>query len=243
MASHPVLYRLEGVQQRYGARTVLDLPVFEVGRGEAVAVIGPSGSGKSTLLRLLQFLEMPTTGRIEFEGVPLQGPAPLATRRRVATVFQRPVLLDRSVRDNVAYGLRLRGRRASDDGTVDNLLAALALTPLAKAPARALSGGEVQRVALARALAYEPDVLLLDEPTANLDPRNVKLVEDLVRSRASAGVTVVLATHQIFQARRLSTRVALLLEGQIVETAPTALMLDAPRDARTRAFLCGEMVY
>ena len=238
-----VLYRFEGVQQRYGTRTVLELPRLDIRRGETLAVIGPSGSGKSTLLRLLQFLETPTEGVIEFDGTRLTGAPALEVRRRVATVFQRPVLLDRSVRDNVAFGLRVRGQRDAHARVIDRLLEALALAPLAHAAARSLSGGEVQRVALARALAYEPEVLLLDEPTANLDPRNVKLVEDLVRARAAAGATVVLATHQIFQARRLATRVALLLDGQVIETAATNELLDSPKDPRTKAFLSGEMVY
>ncbi len=129
-----------------------------------------------------------------------------------------------------------------DQGRSIELLDALGLAPLAEAPARTLSGGEIQRVSFARALAFDPEVLLLDEPTANLDPRNVRLVEDMIRERKSQGVTMVLATHQIFQARRLAHRTALLLDGQIVESAPTAQLLDHPADPRTRAFLSGDMV-
>jgi tungstate transport system ATP-binding protein len=160
----------------------------------------------------------------------------------VTTVFQRPVVLDRSVRSNLAYGLRVRGRRSEEVETA-HLLDALGLSRLAGAPARTLSGGEIQRVAFARALAVRPDVLLLDEPTANLDPRNVRLVEDLIREQQSRGVTIVLATHQIFQARRLAGRTALLLDGRLVESAPTAELLDRPADPRTRAFLTGDMIY
>jgi tungstate transport system ATP-binding protein len=216
-----VLYHVTSVQQRYGARLVLDVENLEIRRGESLAIIGPSGAGKSTLLRLLQFLETPTTG---------------------STVFQRPLLLDRSVRGNVAFGLRVRGR-ADQRPIVDRLLDALALGPLADVSARRLSGGEIQRVAVARALAVNPDVLLLDEPTANLDPRNVRLVEDLVNERRARGVTIVLVAHQVFQARRLADRTALLLDGRIVEMGPTLRVLDAPSDPRTRAFLHGEMVY
>ena len=163
-------------------------------------------------------------------------------RRRVTTVFQRPIVLSRSVRANLAYGLRVRGV-AARPGEMDHLLDGLGLTPLAQAPARTLSGGEIQRVSFASALAFDPEVLLLDEPTANLDPRNVRLVEDMIRERQSLGVTMVLATHQIFQARRLAHRTALLLDGQIVESAPTAQLLDHPADPRTRAFLSGDMIY
>jgi tungstate transport system ATP-binding protein len=236
------VYRLENVRHGYGDRTVIDIDRLDVARGETLAIIGPSGSGKSTLLRLLQFLERPAAGRLLFRGQPLNGGPPLDVRRRVTTVFQRPVVLDRSVRGNLVYGLHVRGRRAEPE-RIEHLLAALGLAALAHAPARTLSGGEIQRLALGRALAFDPEVLLLDEPTANLDPRNVRLVEELIHERQSNGVTIVLATHQIFQARRLASRTALLLDGRIVEAAPTASLLDHPADPRTHAFLTGDMIY
>jgi len=242
MAAPDPLYRLEGVRQQYGGRVVLDIDRLEIGREEILAVIGPSGAGKSTLLRVLQFLEPPSAGTLWFEGSRVDGPPPLAVRRRVTTVFQRPIVLSRSVRANLTYGLHVRSRR-EDPREIDRLLDGLGLAPLAHAPARVLSGGEIQRVAVGRALAFEPDVLLLDEPTANLDPRNVRLVEDLLRERHARGATIVVATHQIFQARRLSDRTALLLDGQVVEAGPTARVLDDPRDPRTRAFVSGEMIY
>jgi tungstate transport system ATP-binding protein len=235
-------YRLDEVQHHYDGRAVLNIDRLEVRKGETLAVIGPSGSGKSTLLRLLQFLERPTAGRVWFDGRTFDADPPVDVRRRVTTVFQRPRVLSRSVRANVTYGLRVR-RLKERPGEIDHLLAALGLTHLSHAAARTLSGGEIQRVAFARALAFNPDVLLLDEPTANLDPRNVRLVEDLIRERQSRGVTVVLATHQIFQARRLAHRAALLLDGQIIEIAPIAHLLDHPEDPRTRAFLTGDMIY
>jgi tungstate transport system ATP-binding protein len=242
MTDGVAVYRLEAVRHRYAERVVLDIDALEVRRGETLAVIGPSGSGKSTLLRLLQFLERPTSGRLWFEGLEVQSEPPVEVRRRVTTVFQRPIVLSRSVRANLAYGLRVRGV-AARPGEMDHLLDGLGLAPLAHAPARTLSGGEIQRVSFARALAFDPEVLLLDEPTANLDPRNVRLVEEMIRERQSQGVTIVVATHQIFQARRLAHRTALLLDGQIVESAPTAQLLDHPADPRTRAFLTGDMIY
>jgi tungstate transport system ATP-binding protein len=140
--------------------------------------------------------------------------------------------------------VRLRLRRQRDGQTiVDRLIDQLGLADLTRAQAHSLSGGEMQRVALARALAIEPSVLLLDEPTANLDPYNVRLIESLIRDQRERGVTIVLVTHQVFQAHRLADRTALLLSGQLVEEAPTATLLDSPRDPRTRAFLNGEMVY
>lgn len=235
-----LLYQLRDIQHRYGDRTILDLPALDIRRREVLALVGPSGSGKSTLLRLLQFLEQPTHGAITFDGQTLNGQQPLELRRRVATVFQSPVLLDRSVYDNVAYGLRLRGAQAIRN----SIMAALdrvGLHDLAQARARTLSGGEAQRVALARAIVLQPDALLLDEPTANLDPYNVGVIEDLVRAHDE--MTIVLVTHNIFQARRLADRVGLLLSGRLIELATTDQFFNQPIDPRTRSFINGEMVY
>jgi tungstate transport system ATP-binding protein len=242
MLPNPAIYRFESVRHRYGDREVLHIDALEVMRGETLALIGPSGAGKSTLLRLLQFLEPPTEGRTLFDGRPIDADLALQTKRRVTTVFQRPLMLDRSVRDNVAFGLRVRGTpiRPKD---IDRLLESVGLAPLAGVRARTLSGGEIQRVAIVRALAFGPEVLLLDEPTANLDPGNVRLVEDMIRNCQARGVTIVLAVHQIFQARRLASRTALLLDGRLIEIGPTAKILDDPQDPRTRAFLTGSMVY
>jgi tungstate transport system ATP-binding protein len=158
-------------------------------------------------------------------------------------VFQRPVLLSRSVRANVAYGLRLRGER---DGRarIDAALERVGLSALADAQPRTLSGGEMQRVALARALVLEPRALLLDEPTANLDPANVRLIEHLVREQHDMfGTTIILVTHNIFQARRLATRVGLMLDGELIEVAPADDFFNTPQDPRTISFLSGDFVY
>jgi tungstate transport system ATP-binding protein len=166
---------------------------------------------------------------------------PLAVRREITTVFQRPVLLRGSVRRNVAYGLRLRSRR--DERLVEQILAGVGLGDLARAKAQRLSGGEMQRVALARALVIRPTVLLLDEPTANLDPYNVALIEDIVRRQnCEQGMTVVLVTHNVFQAKRLATRVGLMLAGRLIELGPTRQFFESPADPRTASFVRGEMV-
>jgi tungstate transport system ATP-binding protein len=168
---------------------------------------------------------------------------PLKLSRRVTTVFQRPLLLNRSVRANVSYGLRLRGQRNSTH-RIEMALDQVGLTTMARQPARTLSGGEAQRVALARAMVLQPDVLLLDEPTANLDPYNVGLIEDITRTlNRERGTTLVLVTHNVFQAKRLAHRVALLLEGQIVEITGVDTFFESSRDPRTAAFVRGEMVY
>lgn len=235
------VYRLGEVQQRYGARTVLRVPQLHVGKGETLGVVGPSGAGKSTLLRLLQFLERPADGHVWFRGERVDGPAPIDLARRITTVFQRPAMLDRSVRDNVRFGLRLRGITA--EALVDALLERVGLSSLDKAAARTLSGGEMQRVALARAIATEPEVLLLDEPAANLDPANVAIVERLIREEQARGTTMVLVTHNTHEARRLAHRILLLIDGEVVEHGQTDTFFGAPSDPRTRAFLAGELIY
>jgi len=239
------VYRLQNVSKEYEGRRVLQVENLKVERGEVFALVGPSGAGKSTLLRLLNFLEPPTAGRIRFLDVEFSAsqPMPLAHRRRVTTVFQRPILLNRSVQANVSYGLSLRGQRDADH-EIEEALAQVSLGHLARQRARTLSGGEAQRVALARAIVLRPDVLLLDEPTANLDPYNVGLIEEIVTAlNREQGTTLVLVTHNVFQARRLARRVALMLEGQIVEVGDVDAFFESPQDPRTGAFVRGEMVY
>lgn len=239
------MYELENVRRVYGGRVVLHIERLHIAQGEILALVGPSGAGKSTLLRLLNFLEPPDDGRILFQHTPF-GPTqsmPLALRRRVTTVFQRPYLLNRTVAANVTYGLSLQGRR---NGRTDitTTLAQVGLEKMARQPARTLSGGEAQRVALARALVLQPDVLLLDEPTANLDPYNVTLIESIIRQlNQTQGTTIVLVTHNVFQARRLAQRVGLMLDGRLIEIADTPTFFQSPADPRTAAFVGGEMVY
>jgi tungstate transport system ATP-binding protein len=240
-----VIYRIHDLQKVYGERQVLSVETLEIYRGEVLALVGPSGAGKSTLLRVLNFLEPPNRGRIEFEGVEYNAEAeiPLELRRRVTTVFQRPMLLDRSVWDNVTFGLRLRNQRDSLD-IVQSAMDQVGLGELARQRARTLSGGEAQRVALARAMVLRPEVLLLDEPTANLDPYNVSLIEGIARRmNQELGTTLVLVTHNVFQARRLAQRVAFMMEGRIVEVDEAERFFNNPSDPRTHAFVRGDMVY
>jgi tungstate transport system ATP-binding protein len=238
-------FALEKVCKRYGGRQVLAVDQLDIRQGEVLALVGPSGSGKSTFLRLLNFLEPPTSGVIRFAGhrVDASTEAPLDVRRRITMVAQRPMLLDRSVLANVQFGLQLRGQRDRKD-QAQAALAQVGLGGLRGQYARTLSGGEAQRVALARAMVIDPEVLLLDEPTANLDPYNVGMIEDTVRRlNKETGMTVVLVTHNVFQARRLAHRVALLLDGTIIELSGTDNFFNSPKDPRTQAFVRGEMVY
>ena len=239
------IYQLHDVTKTYQDRCVLAVDSLKIRRGEIFALVGPSGAGKSTFLRLLNFIEPPTTGRIRFLDTEftVDQQVPLGLRRRVTTVFQRPILLNRSVEANVEYGLTLRNQTTAAE-KVASALDKVGLTELARQRARTLSGGEAQRVALARAIVLNPDVLLLDEPTANLDPYNVGLIEEIVTERnREDNITLVLVTHNVFQARRLAHRVALILDGKILEVTDAKRFFDAPKDPRTRAFVRGEMVY
>jgi tungstate transport system ATP-binding protein len=238
-------YRIEGISKVYAGRQVLQIDRLDIQRGEILALVGPSGAGKSTLLRMLNFLDPPSAGLIrygDYEFGP-NGNAPLATRREVTTVSQRPVLLDRPVQANVEFGLRLRGQRKTS-APVTAALQQVGLAHLARQQARTLSGGEAQRVALARAMVIQPAVLLLDEPTANLDPFNVGLIEQIVRTlNQEQHTTMVLVTHNIFQAHRLANRVGFMLDGRLIEVADVQTFFEAPADPRTTAFVRGDMVY
>ena len=240
--SQPI-FELSQVQQVYDGRIVLNLDQLTIQRGEILALVGPSGAGKSTLLRLLNFLEPASRGTIQFDGQPATPELDLAQRRRVTTVFQRPLLLQRSVRANLRYGPGLRGHRLPE-AIEARWLERLGLTPLADQAAPKLSAGEAQRVALARALVTQPDVLLLDEPTANLDPSNVRIIESIIQEENQrSGMTVVLVTHNIFQARRIAHRTALLWAGELIEVAKTEQFFNAPGRAETAAFVRGDTVY
>jgi tungstate transport system ATP-binding protein len=239
------IYKITELTKEYEGRQVLDIESLDIHDGEIFALVGPSGAGKSTFLRLLNFLEPPTSGKINFLGREFSNciDMPLEIRRRVTTVFQRPMLLTGSVWENVTYGLRIRGRNNSN-GETYTVLKQVGLTELAHQRANTLSAGESQRAALARAMIIRPEVLLLDEPTANLDPYNVSLIENIVKKiNRKDMATVVLVTHNIYQARRLANRVCFILDGKLIEASDVDRFFHAPKDPRTAAFVRGEMVY
>ena len=239
------IFHLRGVRKYYQDRCVLKVDDLDVHKGEILAIVGPSGAGKSTLLRLMNFLEKPTEGTVKYDKhiFSPQVDVPLTIRRQVTTVFQSPLLLNRNVWANVRYGLQLRGEKNADQ-RVEKVLAQVGLLEYADHKARTLSGGEAQRVALARAIILEPKVLLLDEPTANLDPFNVSLIEDNVQElNRDSGTTIVMVTHNIFQAHRMAHRVAFMLKGEILEIADVEKFFNQPEDPRTASFVRGEMIY
>ncbi|UCH57944.1 MAG: ABC transporter ATP-binding protein [Candidatus Bathyarchaeota archaeon] len=227
------MIELIGVWKRYGDVQALKDVSFTVKRGEILTLLGPNGSGKTTLLKLLAALESPSQGEILFDGVRLEEGNAERIRKRATLVFQSTVLFKGSVYDNASYGLRLRG--ISEDeigGKVGEALELVGLESLAHRKAKTLSGGERQRLSLARAIVLGCEVLLLDEPTANLDPESLSIVKDVIKRLGSEeSTTVVLTTHNLEQAQELSDRVLLMKEGEIVEAgAPRDLFLSPSDD-------------
>ena len=219
------LIELKGVTKRYGEITALDDVSLGVGEKEVFTVLGPNGSGKTTMLRIMASIDEPTSGEVFFEGEKINDKNRSQARRRSTMIFQKTALFNTTVYKNVAYGLKLRGySRKEIDEKVKEALGLVKLRGYEKRSAKKLSGGEQQRVSLARALALNTDLLLLDEPTANLDPKNVSIIEETIsRVNREYDTTIVMATHNIFQAETLTTRVALLLGGKIAQ-------IGAPRE-------------
>ncbi len=250
---------LSNVSHGFDDTDVLDDVTLAVKGGETVAIIGPSGTGKTTILRLLAHFYRPDVGTIKMNGTDvwtLSERERLDVRRRIGMVFQQPNLFDATVHRNVSYGQHIRRdwrdrlthwlSRMGGDDTSQEVAEALAVVGLADAetqPAASLSGGEAQRVAFARALAYDPDFLLLDEPTSDLDPRNTAAIEDAINTARARGLGIAIATHDMHQAKRVADRIAVLLEGRLIEVGPTERVFSTPEDPRARQFIDGELVY
>ncbi len=204
-----------------GGKKILDGIDLEIQRGEIFTFIGPRGSGKTSLLRLIDLLDTQTRGIIKFDGTDTMasGTDRLSIRRRMAMVFQKPAVLNTTVAGNVAFGLKFRGEEKSQiDSRVHETLGIVGLLHLADRRAVTLSGGEMQRVAIARALVTRPEVLLLDEPTANLDPVNTELIENLIRHiHERFHTTIILSTHDMIQGQRLADRIAVIMNGRIAQ--------------------------
>ncbi|MBI4518190.1 MAG: ABC transporter ATP-binding protein [Deltaproteobacteria bacterium] len=212
------IYRLDDLRVEFTSRRALDVTALALPRGRITAIVGPNGSGKTTLLRVLAFLLPPAAGTVAFDGEPVSWRARdlVVQRRRVTLVAQSPMLFHRSVRANVAYGLEARRLPAGDrDRRIATALAAVGLAGFAERPAWKLSGGEAQRVAIARALVIDPAVYLFDEPTANVDREHVAAIEAVIAALAAAGKTVILTSHNLEQAYRLSDSVLSLVGGRV----------------------------
>jgi len=227
--------------QRYDERDVLKRINLKVDKGEVFALIGPTGAGKTTLLRLIDLLEAPTSGRIYFDGIDITGSGRLRfeSRRRMAFVLQKPVVFNMSVYDNIAYGLKWRGKKSGDiREKVNSILEVVGLTPYKNRNARTLSGGEAQRVAIARAIAIEPEALLLDEPTANLDPISTSKIEELISHIIHQyGTTIIMATHDMSQGQRLADRIGVLVNGELLQMGDSREVFSLPRNREVAEFV------
>ena len=222
---------------RVGGRNLIENFSADIGSGSSSIILGANGAGKSVLMRLMHGLLAPTSGRIAWND-------PDAERRRrlQAMVFQRPVLLRRSALANIVYALGLaRVARGQREALAIEALESVGLMPLALRPARVLSGGEQQRLALARAWALHPEVLFLDEPTASLDPSATREIERVIQAFDAAGTKIVMATHNLGQARRLGDEVLFIHQGRLVERAPVEQFFSQPAAAEAAAFVRGEL--
>ncbi len=230
---------LEDLVYEVGERRLLRGITAEIEAGLRTVILGPNGAGKSLLLRLCHGLLAPSHGRVEWRGLTAG-----AAIRDQAMVFQRPVMLRRSAAANVAYALAIRGvgRRLRWLRTGE-MLARTGLTAKARVPARVLSGGEQQRLALARAWALAPQVLFLDEPTANLDPAATRAVEDVILEIQSSGTKIIMTTHDLGQARRLGQEILFLCEGRLVERNPADRFFAGPESPEAAAFIEGRLTW
>jgi len=228
------LIEVSNLYKGYNEKEVLKNINLVIDRGEAFALIGATGTGKTTLLRLINLLEVPTSGRIYLDGMDVTegGRIRLEARRRMAFVLQKPVVFNASIYDNVAYGLRWRGlKRSNIKQKVNSILEMVNLSDYKNRNARTLSGGEAQRVAIARAIAIEPEVLLLDEPTANLDPVSTSKIEELLTNFIHRhDTTIIMATHDMSQGQRLANRIGVLVDGEIPQTGEPKEIFNSPRN-------------
>ena len=229
---------------RRSDQTVLQVDSLDIQEGEVLAVIGPNGSGKSTLLLVLARLLDPDVGQLYFRGKPIEQENELAYRRRIALVLQEPLLMHRSVFDNVALGLKFRGfQRQEIKRLTDEWLKRLEINHLSNRPAQRLSGGEAQRTSLARAFALQPELLMLDEPFSALDaPTRSRLLQDLHALLSQTGVTTIFITHDLDEALLLGDRVAVLLGGVLRQVGPPQDVFTAPSDGEVAAFVGVETV-
>jgi tungstate transport system ATP-binding protein len=226
---------LDQISYAISGKTIIDRVSMEITEGPRTVILGPNGAGKSVLMRLCHGLLAPTAGSISWSGQPDR-------RGRQAMVFQRPVMLRRSAHANIVYGLELAGISPREcELRARDVLEAVGLSAVAARPARVLSGGEQQRVALARAWALGPEVLFLDEPTANLDPGASRDIETLIGQIRAGGTKIVMTTHNLGQAKRLGDEILFLSQGRLVERTPVDRFFNKPASAEADAFIRGEL--
>ena len=230
---------LESVSFATGERTIIAPLTLDIAAGPSTIILGANGAGKSVLMRLMHGLLAPTSGRVVWSEGDLG-----RVRRQQAMVFQRPIMLRRSALANVTYALKVAGVPAAErEQRAYEALREVGLLQVAKRPARVLSGGEQQRLALARAWALHPEVLFLDEPTASLDPSATREIETVIKAFDAAGTKIVMATHNLGQARRLGDEVIYLHQGRVLERAAVDQFLSQPGTPEAVAFVKGELAW
>jgi tungstate transport system ATP-binding protein len=228
---------LRNVSFAAGGKSIIDGVTCEIGAGPRTIILGANGAGKSVLMRLCHGLVRPTAGEIVWRGTRGNG-----RPRRQAMVFQRPVMLRRSALANIVYGLKLAGVSGAEARLrAEDVLEVVGLADKGGRPARVLSGGEQQRLALARAWALGPEVLFLDEPTANLDPGATREVEHIIGQIHASGAKIIMSTHNLGQARRLGDEIIFLSAGRLMEHAPVERFFREPASAEAAAFIKAEM--
>lgn len=232
---------VENIQKNYGAVKALDSVSFSAVGGKIAVLVGVNGAGKTTTLRIIAGLEKPSEGSIFFNNRAVTE----GELRQVSTlVFQRTAMFSRSVYDNLAYGLKIRGKKEGEiEEKISLALGAVGLRNFEKRRAKKLSGGEQQRISLARAFLLEPKILLLDEPTANLDPNSATIMERAIMDRRKEDSIIIMATHNLTQAKRLGDEIVHIYNGRIVESSTAEEFFENPRNEITRKFINGELEF
>ncbi|MDO9326182.1 MAG: ABC transporter ATP-binding protein [Methanoregula sp.] len=235
------MIRISGLSRKAGEQKILEDINLEIRRGEIFTLIGPSGSGKTTLLRLIDLLERPTSGKISFDGMDTAGneQSRLTIRRRMSMVFQKPAVLNTTVAKNVAFGLKFRGtERSLVAPRVTSALELVGLSGFEERRAVTLSGGEMQRVAIARAMVTRPEVLLLDEPTANLDPVSTEIIEELlIKINSEMHTTILFSTHDMIQGQRLAHRIGVIMNGRLAQVGTLHDIFYQPKGKEVARFV------
>ena len=233
------LITIQDLLIRRNGHNTLEIEALEVARGETLTVVGPNGAGKSTLLLALARLLAPVHGEILYDGKSLMQMDELEYRRKISFVFQAPLLMDMTVEQNVALGLKFRGiSKVEIQARVRKWMKQLGIESLSKRRAGQLSGGEAQRVSLARAFVLEPELLLLDEPFAALDPpTHARLLEDLSNLLKQDHKTAVFVTHNLKEAAKLSHRIAVIVGGMLRQVGTVQQIKAHPSDEAVKAFL------
>jgi tungstate transport system ATP-binding protein len=238
---------LERLKKSYHGKTVLDVDHMEIEEGKITAVIGPSGAGKTTLLSIINGLERPDEGRVIYRGEEFSSNHnySAAAVKQMAMVFQKPVMFKTTVYKNIAYGLKTRNlKKDIISKRIEEAASWMGLSDLLQQKAITLSGGEAGRVSVARAMILRPELLLMDEPTANLDPANVSIIEEMVlKANKEYGATIIIVTHNMFQAKRLADNIIFMLNGQLIEEGANRDIFENTENQRTRAFISGNMIY